>query len=245
MKVLGLTLALLVLLGLRLDLHHGLGPRGTDGQYYYAQARSLVVDGDLDLRRELGELTPRPENVNTSTDRPWDEPTATGRVPCKYPVGAPLLQVPFLAVGQLLALGLDAAGVEVRTDGYSAPCYLAWRVGVWAFATLLLWAAAGFARRVTGLGPEAGMACAAAAVLCGPLLYFCTGDPYSAHVHSAALVAAALLLAVDPAALPRRLRGTAPLWIGLCCGLAVCTRATNGLWLGAAGLLLLLGGAPD
>ncbi|MBK9384913.1 MAG: hypothetical protein IPN34_08870 [Planctomycetes bacterium] len=203
---------------------HGLPPRGTDDQYYYAQARSLLVDGDLDLRNELGSLTPRPENVHTSTEARWDEPTATGLVACKYPIGAPLLQLPFLALGVGIASALGRA--DGVAPGYETPAYLAWHLGVLFYALLAVACARRFAVRALQLSEGHALLGAIGALLGGPLFFHSVGDPYMAHVHSALLVSAWLAAAAELA------RGT-PIsaWRGLgsgaLLGLACATRLTN------------------
>lgn len=206
---------------------HGAAPRGTDDQYYYAQARSLLVDRDLDLRNELGSLTPRPENVHTSTEARWDEPTATGLVACKYPLGAPLLQMPFLAVG--IGGGALLGREPEVAPGYELPAYLAWHLGVLCYALLAVACAQRFAMRALDLASLPALLGAMGAFLGGSLWYYCAGDPYMAHVHSALLVAAlAAAVAGDgerPPSSPRRCLG-----LGALFGLALATRLTNAVY---------------
>ncbi|GAB6886728.1 hypothetical protein JCM13304A_02260 [Desulfothermus okinawensis JCM 13304] len=52
---------ILLLAGLRCFHYYGDFVRGSDGQVYYAQLRSLVFDKDLDISNELLELTTHPE----------------------------------------------------------------------------------------------------------------------------------------------------------------------------------------
>ena len=222
---------LLAVLALRLGLYHGFAPRGTDDQYYYAQARSLLIDFDLDLTNELKELTPRKENINSGTQRAWDEPTQTGKLPCKYPIGAPLLLLPFLALGQGMSLLAQVLGFDVIVNGYGNVCYLAWTVGnlFYAFLTLLL--AAKLVQRVLQLPRTASVLLAALAFYTGPLLYHCVGDPYMAHVPSAFLLCLLCLL-VSKSHEASLAQLQLPFFFqGVIAGLAVATRLSNVVFL--------------
>lgn len=236
---LGLGLLLLLAGMIRMGQYHGFGPRGTDDQYYFAQARSLLIDGDLDLHRELSTLTPRPENINTSTTRPWDDPTPTGKVPCKYGIGAPLLLLPFLAIGQGLALLFSPLGAS--TDGYGMFQYLAWSIGNLFHAGLALWLVYRILRSFAAFDRGTALLACWAAFLTGPLVFQTVFDPYMAHVPSTAMVCAcAALLYVDRRDSPWRF-----LMAGLVLGLAMAARQSNLVY----GLLFVprvfAGGRPD
>lgn len=95
-----------------------LGPRG-DGVGYYAYLRSMALDGDLELGDEYAVFAGRGERVaQLMANRPRTE---TGRAPNIWPIGAPILWLPFFLVGHLLALLLAWAGTGVAVDGYSSP----------------------------------------------------------------------------------------------------------------------------
>jgi hypothetical protein len=234
----------LVLSSALLVRFHGAAPRGTDDQYYFAQARSLLVDRDLDLRNELGSLTPRPENVHTSTEARWDEPTATGLVACKYPLGAPLLQMPFLAVG--IGLGALLGREPEVAPGYELPAYLAWHLGVLCYALLAVACAQRFAMRALELAALPALLGAMAAFLGSSLWFYSTGDPYMAHVHSALLVAA-LLAGVASLRQRAEVSQRSCLALGALFGLALATRLTNAVYLLALAPLArpLRAGAPQ
>jgi hypothetical protein len=212
---------------LRLGAYHGLEPRGTDDQYYFAQARSLVLDGDLDLRNELGELTPRPGNVHLSTSQPWYEPTATGKVPIKYPVGTAVLQAPFLAAAHAAARLMRELGGPLAANGYELPYYLAWGIGTVLWALVALASIRRLLASLLRLGPLPSLLVTGLAFACSPLAYHTMGDPYMAHVPSTALVSVLLLLTLGPTwprPLPQMLAA------GLVAGLAVATRPTDLVW---------------
>ena len=230
----------LVLLYLRLSQFHGFGPRGFDDQHYYAQARSLVLDRDLDLERELSVLTPRPDNLKADPSAASWHRTPIGRVPCKYPIGAPLLVAPFLAAGQGIALALAAVGVPVPTDGYSLPCYLAWGLGnlFWAFVALVA------VCRILGamLSPAAAFLVTATVFAASPLLHHTVGDPYMAHVPATALVCLLVLLVLRLQARPLDLRLQA--LAALIGGLAVATRSSEFPYLVVLAFPILGSGVP-
>lgn len=105
-----------------------------DGVFYFGYARSLVFDGDLDVRDEA-------ETIDTPTgnQRTWarlmpDSPT--GHLPAIWPVGASLLRLPFYLAAHALVLTLRGMGWNVAADGYSLPYVYGFGVGS-AFYALL------------------------------------------------------------------------------------------------------------
>ena len=211
----------LVATAVRIGLYRGFAPVGTDDQYYYAQARSLIVDRDLDLANELGALTPRPDNVHTSTSRPWDVPTPTGRVACKYGIGAPMLLAPFLVVAHVASrvLGVGPGG----TDGYAGAYYFAWYLGNFLLAYVAVFALTRVLRTVVGLDPWNATKVAWITFLLGPLLFHTVGDTFMSHVPAAAVVTIAYAIALDPE--PKSLGRS--LLLGLTLGVAVAVRQSN------------------
>ncbi len=59
------------------------GPSGTDRVFYYAYARSLVIDRDLDFRNEFAVRPPSSGTIERD-----------GRQLNKFPIGTPLLSLP-------------------------------------------------------------------------------------------------------------------------------------------------------
>jgi hypothetical protein len=106
-----------------------LGPSGYDRVFYYAHARSLLIDHDLDFRDEMAIRPPSGEY-----------PTRGGRPLNKYPFGSALLALPALAVMHLGVLAADRLGLaHVPADGYSMPYVLAYALGQMTWAILGLW----------------------------------------------------------------------------------------------------------
>lgn len=93
--------------------------RGSDDQFYYAMAHSLVFDADIDL-------------TNNVTLSPWQDAlvkgehlkrNAEGRIYPRFPVpfGMSLAEAPGLLAGRMLRGGLAACGVAVAgPPGFSA-----------------------------------------------------------------------------------------------------------------------------
>jgi hypothetical protein len=76
---------------------------GWDAQFYYAQARSLFVDGDLDLTNDL-EQTPYRSPFETNGSGILDRPLRNrpGKIISKYPIGLSLAELPWLLTGYSL-----------------------------------------------------------------------------------------------------------------------------------------------
>ncbi len=101
---------LLSLVGVLLSLLLFYGPTDNwswDPSYYYAQLRSPIIDGDLDLR---GETVP--------ADLPAQ--TITGLLPSQWPVGPGILWAPFFALAHLYTLVVDSASATGSTPIYVA-----------------------------------------------------------------------------------------------------------------------------
>lgn len=104
------------------------GPSGADRVYYYAYARSVVIDGDLNFANEFAIRPPTTGEISVD-----------GRPLNKYPIGTPLLSLPAFAATHAVLVLLHGLGLPVRTDGYSAPDALAYALSQMAFALLGIW----------------------------------------------------------------------------------------------------------
>ncbi len=101
-----------------------------DGNEYFAYVRSLVVDGDLNFENEYRRGDPLfrqaafDENGNV-VDATLSDHTL-GRLPTGYlknnaAIGSSLLWMPAFLAAHVATKLLNAAGVQVLADGYSAP----------------------------------------------------------------------------------------------------------------------------
>ena len=80
---------------------------GSDGIGYYSYLRSLVFDGDVDLRNEYAHF-----QWGSSTT------TSTGLVYSGLSIGPAVLWSPFYLTAHLIALIAGEVGFQVRPDGY-------------------------------------------------------------------------------------------------------------------------------
>jgi hypothetical protein len=113
---LALLLALIPILHFR-----GYRLRG-DGLWYYSFAHSLAFDLDIDLTNQYRSL-----GIDHQRGSQPVRETALPRF--TYPVGAPILWVPFVELGHLGAALRNAHGLPTRYDGFSDPYFHAVALG--------------------------------------------------------------------------------------------------------------------
>jgi hypothetical protein len=195
-----------------------LGPSGADRVFYYAYARSLVVDRDLDFRDEIAMRPP------TSGLRVVD-----GRLQNKYPIGSPLLSLPWYAVchGVLEAAARLGPGWPAP-DGYSRPYVLAYALGQLAAATAGFWLLYLATREY--FDPVTAALAAVAAILGTGLLRYTAMDLMMSHAASFFSLSWCLYESVR---LPARADRRGPwLRLGASSALIVMTRLQNAVfWL--------------
>jgi hypothetical protein len=113
---LALLLALVPILHFR-----GYRLRG-DGLWYYSFAHSLAFDLDIDLTNQY-------RSLGIDHQRGSQPVRETGLARFTYPVGAPILWVPFVELGHLGAALRNAHGLPTRYDGFSDPYFHAVALG--------------------------------------------------------------------------------------------------------------------
>jgi hypothetical protein len=94
---------------------------GMDSIHYYAVARSLVFDGDVNITNDLP-LTPNRESIDTDGDGILEglDYSPDGRIRSKFALGLSVAETPFLALGRGARALLCASGVAVSASpGYS------------------------------------------------------------------------------------------------------------------------------
>jgi hypothetical protein len=109
------------LLGLSHASRQGTLLFGWDAQFYYAAARSLVYDGDLDITNDLY-LSPWQESFQPDAGGHFRRVpvNADGRIINKYPIGLTLIEVPLLSAGRGLRMLAEARGRQfTQPPGYS------------------------------------------------------------------------------------------------------------------------------
>ncbi len=168
--------------------------RGWDAQFYYAAARSLLVDGDLDVTNDLAE-SPAVEDFDVDGDGRLERPLRDerNRIVNKYPIGLSLIEVPWLAAGAILRdLHERATGtVSAAPAGFSVIEMQTVATGL-VFITLvglvLLYRLARKYGSVLSSGAAVAVTFAAT-----PLLYYTTLTPFMSHCIGLTIVAFFLL----------------------------------------------------
>lgn len=93
---------------------------GGDAVYYFCTLRSAVVDQDLNFANEYRFFhEARSKYTGNPKIKKIPAPSAaTGRLPNKYPIGVPLLLLPWYLVGYFLSQLLAGLGLPLANQGY-------------------------------------------------------------------------------------------------------------------------------
>lgn len=191
--VVGMGVSLLAL-G-RAQSYYGTIYRGWDAQFYYALARSLVFDRDVDVTNDL-RATPVPQPFDPDRDGSFRRAPRhpDGHIWSKYPIGLSLVEAPLVATGALARRVAEVLGVvRAAPAGYSD-------VELWTVAVgLIAVFAAGLATLYRLLADEWGDGAAAVAVAGAwagtSLFYYSAVFPFMAHALSFVLLVAIMALA--------------------------------------------------
>jgi len=130
------------------------GIAGTDGQAYYAFARSLIIDGDLDFQNEFYEFNFNKHGFQTPDFLPRSP--LTGRIFNRFPIGFSVFHLPFFLLAHLLTLLGNAAGLcRLEPNGYSALYQLAAPLSTIFYGALAYWTTQKVLRRFVSEGAAA------------------------------------------------------------------------------------------
>jgi hypothetical protein len=186
---------------------------------YYAWARSLLIDGDLQLENEfarygMDQLVPR---------------TPTGNVHNQWAAGSSWIWLPALALAHTLVRLSAAWGLAFAADGYSPP-YL-WAAGLTTTlsglgAVLLLYH---LARQL--FSPVAALWGVLGVWLATPLVFYQYHQPFLAHAHDALFNV--LFVWLWWRAHRTGFQPVALVPVGVAIGAATWVRTQNGLWIAA------------
>jgi hypothetical protein len=163
-----------------------------DAAFYYAYARSVVFDGDLEIENDL--QLAYPTSAPDFARRGLDEVrTETGRVASPFAVGSSLLWLPWLALLRLVAetgwIGDLSPG---NLNGYETLFVAGLATLSMLFGWLAFWIAYGVASAETGRFN--GLAATLILLFSTPLLYYLYREPLYSHGTSA-LVTGLVVLA--------------------------------------------------
>ena len=157
----------------------------SDGFYYYAYARSLWFDRDVNFHNDY-------KMIGLADKAHLFEPTVTGYAHSAWTIGPAIVWTPFFAAGHVIAVRLAAGGREVATDGTSFPYRQAVCLAGLFYGLLGIY----FSFRLARLFAPAGLAAAAVVLVGGGsfLLWYLIREPSMTHAPSMASVAAFMWL---------------------------------------------------
>ena len=111
-----------------------------DGIGYYAYARSLLIDHNLQFAgdwKQSGGLFLVSSNEDGHSV--LKATTKTGHLPNHYSVGPAILWSPFLSAAHISVLVLDRLGWEIESDGFSQPYLVSMALATAIYGFLGLW----------------------------------------------------------------------------------------------------------
>src|SRR5579863_2035454 len=94
-----------------------------DGVGYYAYARALVVNHNLQFEQDWRHANPSfyMDRVDTSGHIRAGQYTRTGHLDNHFTIGPALIWIPFLTITHMAVLGADRLGARIPADGFSWP----------------------------------------------------------------------------------------------------------------------------
>lgn len=201
---------------------------GSDGIYYFAYLRSLVIEGNIDIGSEIklynASLPARSEVEIQMRDAP--------QLNYAYAIGTPMLWLPFYLVGHGLAWLLHTAGLPVALDGYTSLEEAAVCLGSLLYGCLGMRIMYGFLKR--RFTSQQALLATLGSVSGTFLIYYLIFEPSMSHACS--LFAASWFFSLS---LEQRAKKPSGWLLGLAAGLMVLVRWQN-LVLGVACLPGLL-----
>jgi hypothetical protein len=183
------------LLGLvRIQLYSGTIYHGWDAQFYYALARSIAFDRDVDISNDLV-LTPWANPFDPDKDGSFREVPRrpNGRMQSKYPIGMSLVEAPWLALGSGVRAIAEAVGVKFR----HAPGFTTAELWTVALGLIFIFSL-GLATLYRLLLERFGSTAALLGIFAGwcgtSLFYYSSVFPFMSHAVSFALLAVVMML---------------------------------------------------
>jgi len=140
---------------------------GGDGPEYYALARSLLLDADLDLANDF-------EGLNYRAVR-----SETGDPTSRVQIGVGLFWLPFLVLAHLGAVLAGAMGASVAADGFSAVYQSAVTSATFLYGLAALFLIEGALRRY--YRPAVAFLTVLGIWLATPLEFYLVANPFMSH----------------------------------------------------------------
>jgi hypothetical protein len=207
---LGLLLLLIPLLHFR-----GYRLRG-DGLWYYSYAHSVSFDRDIDLTNQY-------QRLGIDHFRGSQPVRESGLARYTFPVGAPLMWVPFVQVGHLGVWLRNVHGIETAYDGYSDPYFHSVALSSLLIGWVGLLVLDRFLRR--WFSPAMSFATVAATGFASFLMWYLAYQPIYTHTLTFLLICSLLLRWVH-----HREAASDFAILGLLLGAAACVRWQNAVF---------------
>jgi hypothetical protein len=120
-----------------------------DGVGYYAFARSLLVQRNLDFTKDWEEANSSFRLLRTDEQGNVlpDQYTPTGHIDNHFSIGPAILWSPFLLIAHASVIAANALGKHISIDGFSLPYRLAMAIGTAFYGFLSLWISFQLARK--------------------------------------------------------------------------------------------------
>lgn len=202
-----------------------------DTHYYYAVARSLVVDHNLNMSNEAFlPLFGFPNQPVFSS--------GTNRIVNKFSVGAPLLWLPPLMVGAALELGIPFLRNSTSILGYG--WFTQWLVGVTTVGFSTLGLAVFFHALSRKFGRKTSFFVSAILLFCTQLFFYTAVDPLNSHSTSFLLSAVLFALSLRWVFEKKEISFLRVLVLGLVAGYLALIRNQDCIFLVPVGILLFL-----
>ena len=161
-----------------------------DGVGYYAFARALLIQRNLDFRPDWRSANTsfRMGRVDAEGQPKPDQYTPTGHLDNHFSIGPAILWSPFLVVAHLCVLSYDAVlGGRVPADGFSKPYVLTMALGTALYGFIALWISFRIARKY--LAEEWAFLATLGIWFASSLPVYMYFNPSWSHAHSAFVVA--------------------------------------------------------
>jgi hypothetical protein len=160
-----------------------------DGVGYYAFGRSLLIEHDLDFKKDwlAANTSFRMGRIDANGTMLTGQYTSTGHLDNHFSIGPAILWSPFLIIAHLAVRSYDALGGQVPADGYSKPYVMAMALGTALYGFLAIWISFRVARKYL---PERWAFSGALGIwFASSLPVYMYFNPSWSHAHSAFVVA--------------------------------------------------------
>jgi Dolichyl-phosphate-mannose-protein mannosyltransferase len=160
-----------------------------DGVGYYAFARALLIEHQLDFRKDwlAANSSFRAGRVDAQGQILASEYTPNGHLDNHFAIGPAILWFPFLLVAQLSVQANHALGGNIPADGFSLPYAMAMCIGTACYGFLALWLSFRLGRKY--LGEKWVFLSVIGIWFASSFLVYVYFNPSWSHTHSAFVVA--------------------------------------------------------